>query len=132
MKTVMELYPDYKGGYGPSDYQPILEEFGEIIIQVDDDNYQGDSRLFYRIGSGFGYLQFGWGSCSGCDGLQACNSIEDVQVLIDELKSQIHEFIDKEEALQYFENHDWEGDYSSSEKEQAIFVENVLSYLRGV
>lgn len=59
---------------GPSSYQPIMDSFGNIILQVDDNDYQGDSRLLYREDDRIGFLQFGWGSCSGCDSLQACHS----------------------------------------------------------
>ena len=136
MKTAIELYPEYvkdeqENGYfyGPSDYQPILNEFGEILVQVDDQDYQGDSRVLYRDGSRFGWLQFGWGSCSGCDSLQACDSMKEVQELIDQLKSEIKWFDSKEEAIKFFENHDWQGDYSWHADEQKEFIRRSLEVL---
>lgn len=139
MKTAVELYPDYekeeqeKGYiYGPSNYQPILAEFGTIFVQVDDEDYQGDSRILYRDGSLFGWLQFGWGSCSGCDALQACVSMEEVQELIDQLHDSIKWFDSKEDAIEFFENHDWSGDYSWDSGEQKEFVRRVLDVLRTV
>jgi hypothetical protein len=128
MRTAIELYPDYaqkehRSFYGPGDYQPILNSFGEIVVQVDDNDYQGDSRVLYRNGSKFGWLQFGWGSCSGCDALQACSSMGDIQNLIDELNSQIKWFDSASACLDFFNSHDWEGDYSWHRKEQRKFIE---------
>ena len=71
---VKELYKDESWGW--YDYQPMLNAFGKVAIQVDDDAYQGDSRLLYDENGKIGVLIFGWGSCSGCDALQACGSLE--------------------------------------------------------
>ena len=112
-----------------SNYQPILNSFGEIVIQVDDCDYQGDSRVLYNAGGAYGWLQFGWGSCSGCDSLQACGSWEDVQELSDSLENSIKWFGSAFEALLFFREHDWEGDYSWDDGEQAEFVKKCEEYL---
>lgn len=132
MKTAIELYPEYvkveeEYGcfYGPGDYQPILSSFGIIVVQVDDNDYQGYSRVLYQDGNKFGWLQFGWGSCSGCDALQACTKMKEIQDLIDELRRDIKWFESSHKCLDFFNNHDWEGDYSWSQKEQLEFVEKV-------
>lgn len=132
MRSAQEIYGegDDQFWFGISNYQPMLEEFGEICVQVDDNDYQGDSRVLYRDGDGFGFLQFGWGSCSGCDALMACNSIEEVQELMDELLQKIMWFDSSEKALAYFTSHDWKGDYSWHEEEQAEFITKVIEFLR--
>ena len=89
MKTAKELYKDKGYWY---DYQPMLEEFGEILVQVDEDNYQGDTFVVIKSDNKFGYLVFGWGSCSGCDRLQACNTYEEIQELMDSLYNDIKWF----------------------------------------
>lgn len=129
MKTAKEIYSetDYY-----SSYTPMLEAFGEIVIRVDDNDYQGDTRVLFRencYSHSYGYLQFGWGSCSGCDALQACNNIDEVQKLMDELKDSIKWFEDEAEALKFFNEHDWEGDYSWNHLEQKKFVELCKKYL---
>lgn len=136
MKTVYELYPEHakeekEGGYfyGPGDYNPMLHEFGNVLLQVDDEDYQGDSRLLYGKDGKIGYLQFGWGSCSGCDALQACNNMKDIEELMNDLFNQIKWFDSKDEALKYFNEHDWEGDYSWHEDEQKRFVEGARKIL---
>lgn len=103
MKTAKELYEDKEYWY---DYQPMLEEFGEILVQVDEDNYQGDSYLLYKKDNQYGFLVFGWGSCSGCDALQACNNIDEVQELMDQLYNDIKWFDSLEEVKEYLSNVD--------------------------
>ena len=114
MKTARELYPNHSQWYDEqydtepcfetiSDYQPILDSFGEILVQVDDHDYQGDSRVLYSFPSGsIGILIFGWGSCSGCDALQNCTSYDEVDELIRDLYSSIRLYTTPEKALEYF------------------------------
>lgn len=125
-----ELYPDDDRWF--SDYQPIIDYLGYVLLQVDDGNYQGDSRILYFSEGKFGYLQFGWGSCSGCDQLQACDNYADVDKLILELKKAIRWFKDKEECQRYFETHDWEGDYSWNSEEQREFIERTKKILNAI
>lgn len=103
MKTARELYE--KDGYW-YDYQPMLQEFGEILLQIDDDGYQGDSFLIYENNNEYGLLIFGWGSCSGCDALQGCNNINEVQELMDSLYDSITWFDSLQELKDYIANDD--------------------------
>ena len=90
------------------DYSPLLASFGyEILVQVDDDNYQGDSRVLYRSGSRYGILIFGWGSCRGCDSLKACDTVQEVEELRDSLLEGIQWFDDKDTVMQYLQSKDW-------------------------
>ena len=130
MANVKNIY-DENDRWGWYDYHPITNAFGMVVVQVDDNDYQGDSRILYDNNGKIGYLNFGWGSCSGCDALQACNSIDEVQELADELEDSIMWFDNAVQALNYFENHDWEGDYSWHEKEQHEFIEKCIKYLGG-
>ena len=124
---VKELYENERWGW--SDYQPMLDAFGKVVIQVDDDDYQGDSRLLYDENGEIGVLIFGWGSCCGCDALQACDSLEEVQELCDSLQEDIKWFDDKKQALEYFTNHDWQGDYSWHQTETKEFINKCIKYL---
>lgn len=121
------LYEDETWGWG--DYQPIIDALGKVVIQVDDEDYQGDSRVLYRDGDKVGYLQFGWGSCSGCDALQGCNDMTDLQALVNELEASVKWFDSIPEAYEFFKTHDWRGDYSYHMEEQKKFVETCLKYL---
>ena len=116
MKTALELYSEE---YGTDDligqildYTPMLEQFGEILIKVDEDDYQGDSYLIYKKENSYGYLRFGWGSCSGCDALQACNTIQEVQELMGALYNSIIWFTSLAELKKYFANKDWTLEFS--------------------
>lgn len=128
MKTAREIYGDVDG-YSFYSYDDMVKEFGTIIVKVDDDNYSGDSRVFYHDGARYGWLQFGWGSCSGCDALQGCCNIDEVQRLMDELYNSIRWWDTREEALKFFNEHDWAGDYSYDTGEQKKFIEEVKKYL---
>ena len=133
LRTAIEIYPNCVSPDGsfnyPSGYQPILNEFGNILVQVDDDNYQGDSRIFYENNGQYGWLQFGWGSCTGCDRLQGCYSILEIDELIQDLCMSIKWFDSKKDALEYFETHDWEGGYDHG-KEWKEFMEKVIEFLK--
>ena len=118
-----------KPRWGWSDYQPMLDAFGNIVVQIDDHDYQGDSRVLYDEAGRIGILIFGWGSCSGCDALQACDSIEEVQQLCDELQDDIKWFDDKNQALQWVLTHDWLGDYSWHQDETQTFIAKCVDYL---
>lgn len=122
MKTAREIYKEDEYWY---DYQPMLEEFGNIILQCDEDNYQGDSYLVYEQNGKYGYLTFGWGSCSGCDALQACLTIDEVQELIDTLYHKIKWFDSLNELKDYFKTKNWALCYEWSIAEFREFLKRV-------
>lgn len=125
---VRKIYGD-EGRYGWYDYQPMIDAFGKIAIQVDDDAFQGDSRVLYDENGKIGCLIFGWGSCSGCDSLQACRGWDDVQELCDELQNDIKWFENKKEALVWFKTHDWEGNYYGHSCETKEFIQKCIEHL---
>jgi hypothetical protein len=117
-----------------SDYTPIIDAFGDVVLRIDSDGYQGDTWVLYEEWQGgrfykIGYLEFGWGSCSGCDALQACNSFDDLHELVNELYQSIIWFDDAKSALDWFRNHDWEGDWSANNLAKRTFVSMAKVYL---
>jgi hypothetical protein len=130
MKPIDQVYPEYAAQqaqngyfYGPCDYMPLLESFGyTILLKLDDQDYQGDSRLIFQDGARFGVMIFGWGSCSGCDALQGCDNMEEIAQLRDELHDSIKWFDSAAECLTYFNTHDWVGDYSWHADETKEFI----------
>ena len=93
-------------------YDPLLKSMGfEIILQEDEDDYQGDSVVLFGHGEYRGILIFGWGSCSGCDALKGCFSYQDIEELRENLCSGTRWFKTSRECLEYLENNDWEGEY---------------------
>lgn len=127
MRKAKEIYENDRFSW--YDYQPMLNEFGEILIQVDEEAYQGDSFLLYKNDNKYGFLTFGWGSCSGCDALQACTDIDEVQELMDSLYNAIKWFDSLQELKCYISDYSivelqWYF-YSDTFKE---FREKVLNY----
>lgn len=127
-KQIEEVYPDFSN-YGASDYNPLLQSYGyDIILQVDDQGYEGDTRVIFRDGNRYGLLIFGWGSCSGCDALQACTTLQEVE----ELRKHLHDKIKwgtAAELLEYIENKDWELEWSWGETTKK-FLEKAKQILR--
>jgi hypothetical protein len=130
-----QLYPDLINNVfgdehfsSPYDYEPIITSFGNALIVVDDNDYQGDSRILYEQDGKYGYLILGWGSCSGCDALQACDSYEDIESLINELRNEIKWFDSLGELKAYVSSKDWELEYSWHADETKDFVAKVLLY----
>lgn len=104
----------------PYEYGPILESFGELIFRWDQDDYQGDTIALVVDGDNIGYVEFGWGSCSGCDALQASDDYEDVASLRNSMAAQVT-WRSAGDMLTWLQAHDWRGDYSwhSSDRRRA-------------
>ena len=122
------LYPsdgerDYY--WGESSYQPMIEDFGRILVQVDDDDYQGDTRVVYEKDGKHGLLIFGWGSCSGCDALQACNSREETAELIESTEQSIKWFDTLNELIAYVADEDRKTSFYWHEEKWKDFVRQV-------
>lgn len=128
------IYPDCNGEYGfdePWDYTPIINALGDVILRVDEDDYQGDTWVLLRSKENdkYGFLNFGWGSCCGCDALQACNSYAELQELIDQLEQTTIWFDSAASALIFFQQHDWKGDYCWHSKDFHTFLNKVTALL---
>lgn len=125
MKSLQEVYPPVEGSnqFSESNYEPLLESLGHVILlKVDDADYQGDSRVLFLDDERVGLLIFGWGSCSGCDALQACNTYKEAEDLRQDLSERVQWFDTPLDALGYFNRHDWEGDYSFHQSETHTFI----------
>jgi len=122
-----ELFTDVGEGImswnGTGNYQPIINYFGEVLIQEDDKDYQGDSYILYK---NYDLLIFGWGSCSGCDSLKACNSIEQLDSLIQQLKDSIIHLETKEKVKEYLLDDMKINKYYETEKAFQTFKNKVL------
>lgn len=134
MKDIREVYPDCidkTDGYwwGAYSYQPMIHSLGyKILLQIDDHDYQGDSRLLFQNGDQYGYLIFGWGSCSGCDALQGAQSYLELE----HLRLYLYENIQwdtKENLFQYIKNKDWELEWSWHSAETQKFINEALKLL---
>lgn len=109
-------------------YQPMIDAIGNPIIQVDDKDYQGDSRVIFDVNGKYGYLNFGWGSCSGCDALQGCVNIDQVQELCNEIENCVMWFDSKDDLIKYFKEKDWQLEYSWHAQEHKEFIDKVINW----
>jgi hypothetical protein len=99
------------------DYDELIESMEvDRLVEVSDADYQGDTRMLLRQGERYGVLTFGWGSCSGCDALQACNTVEEVTALRDQLWNDIV-WQDTPAAMRaYLTQKDWSLEYMSGDE----------------
>lgn len=59
------------GSSSPSYWDLIASKPATLVMEESGDDYQGDTYAVLLGDDGrYGYLNFGWGSCSGCDALQ--------------------------------------------------------------
>lgn len=116
-------------GWGFSNYDPMINAFGNAVVHESDNDYQGDDYVLYDNEGRVGHLIFGWGSCSGCDSLQACTSWEELQDLCDHLEGSIRWFDSYESALTWFCEHDWEGDWSWGRDKSREYRDESVKYL---
>jgi len=136
LASIEQVYPDLQSSdhfYAPTDYGPLLESLGyEVLLRGDDTDYRGDSRiLFEGAGSELGLLQFGWGSCSGCDALQGCQSYEE----LDELRSEIRERImwrSPEQLIEWCDSPARRTDYDAQKPEKQAFIVELRSRLERI
>lgn len=137
MKKIEEVYPNEakqkEADFCPPwDYNPLLQSFEyEIMLKVDDSDFEGDSRLIFRNNNEYGILIFGWGSCSGCDALQACTNMKEISDLRDSLNRQIR-WGSLQEINDYINNKNWELEYSWFADETKEFVKKAKLLLENL
>jgi hypothetical protein len=116
--------------YGFGSYSELIDSFEvEVVLEIHDDDYQGDSRYVLRSGERYGLLFFGWGSCSGCDALQACDSVSEATELRDQLWNSVHWEPTASGLLRYINEKDWELDYAWHASETRSFIEQAKTLL---
>lgn len=88
--------PEWAGEYGVT-YKQIVRSWGyEVVAFEAFGSYQGDYLALLRGPEGVGLIVFGYGSCSGCDELEAINpwdEEDDWQPVVDfadNLRTRIH------------------------------------------
>jgi hypothetical protein len=106
-------------------YHDLIDTMGvETLLQVDDNDYQGDSRVLVRDYHRYGLLFFGWGSCSACDALQAVEGNEaEIARLRDDLRRSIHWENSAAGLLAYIDGKDWSLDVRGDDEACRAFRE---------
>lgn len=112
-------------------YRDIISSFGfEILISKDENNYQGDSWYLLKDNARYGYLCFGWGSCSGCDALEACDTLAELDELRDKLLNSIIWKNSKQDMKDYFKTKWWDGEFYSDKDEFKDFLKETKTLLK--
>lgn len=133
MPTIEEMFPNCRNPeyswFSPPDYSELISSFGhEILLEEEDGHYQGDTRvLLRREDEAYGFLMFGWGSCSGCDALQACSNYKDLEELRDYLIQSIQWQDSLESMRKFIENKDWAGEFQPKAAQE--FAKKALAEL---
>ena len=111
MIPIEELIPEDFDYWWGGTYKELIESLGhQIVVSKDLGAYQGNSLLLLKGEQGWGYLTFGWGSCSGCDWLEGCSNRNELDELRQTLDSQIR-WGSREDTAEFLVSHDWEGDH---------------------
>lgn len=64
--------PDWVTEKYGTDYEELVGSWGHEVLSFDTiGSYQGDHLVLLRDGDRYGIVVIGYGSCSGCDALQA-------------------------------------------------------------
>lgn len=100
-----------KGEYGVT-YEDIVKSWGHEVLDISETgSYQGDYEVLLRDANGrYGITVFGYGSCSGCDELQATEPWNDegdwngVVELRDKLAADITWFDTPEAAAKWIDD----------------------------
>lgn len=93
-------------------YRDLPKRWGfDVLVWEEEHSYQGDTLAVLRDGSRVGFMTFGWGSCSGCDALQACHTAKDYAELASQLRGSI-QWHDSLAALrEAMDARDWEASH---------------------
>lgn len=113
-------------GWG-HDYDDLIDSFEvEVLHSEHEMDYQGDSYYLLRLGPSYGMLIVGWGSCGGCDALEACdNRIDALTELRDELWDDIHWEPSAQDMWRYIQTKDWRLEWMGHEEAFGEFYHSV-------
>jgi len=114
--------------FSVGDYYPIIKSFGNILFSEDTGGWSGETFVFYKLKKGYGFLVYGWGSCSYCDALQRCGSVEDVQELMDALSDSMKRFKSLKAIKKYVAEKNWEIEWYGTEILNGKMIEFIKNY----
>ena len=114
------------------EYRAFIESMGfDIVIYFEAGDYAGDVLVLVRHGFHYGILAFSFGSCSGCDALQACSTHEELEALRQRFFESI-KWGTACELLDYVEKRDWALNHEWYLPGCPEFVEDAKTLLRRV
>lgn len=128
------LYPDvdWDESYlsGCYAYEPMVEDVGKIVLWHMCGDYQGDYHVLIEgEGGDFGYVSIGYGSCSGCDALQQCDTAEQIGDLAASVQREIHWEADVAAMKKWLLERDWEVSWCWHYEEFKDFLREALAHV---
>lgn len=117
--------------WGPQcGYRDLLALMGEPVVVEQVGSYQGDYLVLFKgHGDLWGFLTFGYGSCSGCDALEACSDPADLEALYTRLRDSV-KWESKDAMREYVANKDYRGEfYGGYESDWTKFRQKALEAL---
>lgn len=113
-------------------YDGIAERLGDVVLSGTFGDYTGDYLYLLRDGDRYGFLVQGYGSCSYCDALQSCESLDDVQALIHRMYDAV---VWKESADEFLKwvtrDRDWQDQWVWREEGTKRFVGRMVAVVSG-
>lgn len=122
MSDVEYFYPE-------ESYYELVEKNADVLIEHTLGSYQGDMLFLLRNGDQFGFLVVGYGSCSGCDSLEACESQEAVDSLAERIYDGIKWFDSFSDLKEYVLHDNRDLEWFPYEAGWDDFVEKVNNYV---
>ena len=123
MKAITDKY---------SSHENLLDSFEvETLLMESVGDYQGDYFVLLRDDDRYGFLTFGYGSCSGCDPLESCyGSLEEITTYRDELWDSIF-WKSRAEMYEYLLEKDEKLEWWGHSSDYVQFKEQALELLKG-
>lgn len=91
-------------------------------------DYQGDVVLLLKNGDDYGFFTIGYGSCSGCDALEACNTREERVSLALDFKRNI-KWRDKVNLINYLKQENLEHEWFWYDEDMRAAINEVIELL---
>lgn len=124
-EQIEAAYPDGPTFFG---YDDMVIRIGEVLAREDDGDYQGDTYALVKGPDGrIGFVSFSWGSCSGCDALQACDTYQDVADLFAQIRDSVRWFRTLDEAKAWVVSPDQETQHQYHTGSWGSFVASVVA-----
>lgn len=103
----------------------------EVVTSERFGDYQGDAYVLVRMGDAYGFLTYGYGSCSGCDWYEGTSSVDGFVEMTIALRDQTHWEPSADALYDWLQERDWPGQYSWHEAWEAQARAAILSTLEG-
>jgi len=86
-----------------------VSDFVTWTVIAGNEDYQGDYYAFGEDQKGnYYYVTTGYGSCSGCDELEACQTVEDLEKLRADIRRGVARFDSIETFVNHFKEDEWQ------------------------